>query len=73
MPRIVGSRIVEVRDMTAGELRAMGWTRPRFGCPQALVLDSGAVVFASGDDEGNGPGALLARCNRKLYDVRKPR
>jgi hypothetical protein len=52
----VGRRIVLERAMTPEELEGEGWD-DRHGW--ALVLDNGNVLYASKDDEGNGPGAIF--------------
>lgn len=55
----IGRTITNVRPMTAAELEAEGWDEYRYG-GTALVLDGGGLIYASRDDEGNGPGALFA-------------
>jgi hypothetical protein len=55
----VGLTITEVRPMHTDELLAEGWfTGPR-GVPALLVLSDGTKLYASRDDEGNGPGVLF--------------
>lgn len=54
---IVGCRIVAVRPMTPAELAHEGW--PQDARAPAIVLVDGAVLYASRDDEGNGPGAIF--------------
>ena len=60
---ITGRRIVEVRQMSARELEAEGW--PPDQTVPVLVLDNGAILFPSRDEEGNGPGALFGATARK--------
>jgi hypothetical protein len=60
---LVGRRIVEVRAMSARELEAEGW--PPDETAPVLVLDNGAILFPSRDEEGNGPGALFGATARK--------
>jgi hypothetical protein len=60
---LVGRRIVEVRAMSAHELEAEGW--PPDETVPALVLDNGAILYPSRDEEGNGPGALFGATARK--------
>lgn len=60
---LVGRRIVEVRAMSARELEAEGWS-PNDTAP-VLVLDNGAILFPSRDEEGNSPGALFGATARK--------
>jgi hypothetical protein len=56
---VIGATITEVRPMTAAELAAEGWDLTIHGAPAALVLSTGAVIYASRDEEGNGYGALF--------------
>lgn len=69
VPAIKGSRIVEVRALTADELAAQGWDDERQGPQIVLVLDSGVQVFASRDPEGNGPGCLFGQFERHGFYV----
>jgi hypothetical protein len=55
---IIGKRVTTIREMTHEEMKREGWHESPHG-GIALVFESGAVVFASRDDEGNGPGALF--------------
>lgn len=69
---ITGRRIVEVRAMSARELEAEGW--PPDETVPVLVLDNGAIIFPSRDEEGNGPGALFGATARKRgFRVSVPR
>ena len=69
---ITGRRIVEVRQMSARELEAEGW--PPDQTVPVLVLDNGAILFPSRDEEGNGPGALFGATARKQgFRVSVPR
>jgi len=54
-PSIFGRSIADVRPMNAAELKREGWDRPGM----VIVLDDRTRVFASQDEEGNGPGALF--------------
>jgi hypothetical protein len=56
---ITGHAIVGIRRMTAAELKAEGWTPTRYQQALVLVLDNGTKLYASQDEEGNGPGALF--------------
>lgn len=60
---LVGCRIVEVRSMRKRELETEGW--PPDETVPVLVLDNGAILFPSRDEEGNGPGALFGAAARK--------
>lgn len=50
-----GRTITAVSYLSAEEAGDMGW----YGRSLAIELDNGVVLFASQDDEGNGPGALF--------------
>lgn len=55
---VVGKKIVKVRPMTTEEAENQGWSdTPRFAT--VLVLSDKSLLFASQDDEGNGPGTLF--------------
>lgn len=57
---IIGRRIIYVRLMTQEELQMEAWDHlSPLSAPLALVLDSGVVLYAARDAEGNGPGALF--------------
>lgn len=55
---LAGSKILKARVMTEAEMKREGWDG--HNCPPlVLELDNGLHVYASQDDEGNGPGALF--------------
>jgi hypothetical protein len=54
---LLNRKIVEVRYLSAAEATALGWYQRSI----VLVLDNGALFFASQDDEGNGAGALFGQ------------
>jgi hypothetical protein len=56
---LVGRTIKEIRPMTDSELKNEGWATDHHGVPAIIVLDNGDRIYASRDDEGNGPGALF--------------
>ncbi len=57
---VVGATIVAVRPMTKEEAEREGWSiGGRQGAPMVLELSTGAVLYPSQDEEGNGPGALF--------------
>lgn len=57
---VIGQKIVQIRRMTSAELEREGWEPNRWhGAPMCVQLASGALIYASQDDEGNGPGALF--------------
>jgi hypothetical protein len=57
--KIVGHYVVKIRKMTEGEMEAEGWDLSRLYPPTVLELDNGTCLYASRDDEGNGPGTLF--------------
>lgn len=56
---LVGKKVVAVRRMNRKELKAEGWDGR--GSEVAIQFDDGTVIYASRDEEGNGPGALFGR------------
>ena len=52
---LVGRKIRRVRYMTEAEAHEEGWN----GRPLRIELDSGAVLYAGADEEGNDAGALF--------------
>jgi hypothetical protein len=52
---LLNRKIIEVRYMTKAEQDALMWNRKAI----VLVLDNGAMLFPSADDEGNDAGALF--------------
>lgn len=57
-PLLVGQKLVAIRRMTRSELDREGWTNT-YKTATALVFGNGTVIYASRDDEGNGPGMLF--------------
>ena len=55
---IIGSKIVNIKQMSRQEASKEGWDLGRNGC-RVLILDNGIKLYASQDYEGNGPGALF--------------
>lgn len=55
---LVGKKVVAVRNMTKKELRSEGWDEEP---ATAIQFDDGTIVYASRDDEGNGPGAMFGK------------
>jgi len=56
---IVGSTIVDIRPMTADEMKAEGWQKREI--PMVLVLSSGTILYPSQDTEGNDAGSLFGK------------
>lgn len=55
---IAGLSITKARPMSQRELDREGWENIHHTAT-ALELSNGAVIYASQDDEGNGPGTLF--------------
>lgn len=53
--KLVGRTIASVRYLTKKEQDVLGW----YAASLAIIFDDGSAVWASTDDEGNGPGALF--------------
>lgn len=72
---ITGQTIEAIRDMTDGELEAEGWAdAPTHQRPVVLELENGTKLYASRDEEGNGPGAMFGETPKgELVFVRPPR
>ena len=56
---LIGKTIVKVRPMTQKEATEEGFESPQGTA--VLELSDGSTIFASQDEEGNGPGALFHR------------
>lgn len=52
--QLAGRKIVTARYLTDQEISVLGW----HGSSLVLELDNGLLLYASADDEGNGPGAI---------------
>lgn len=55
---IIGNTVKTLRLMTDEELEAEGWSGERAVC---LEFADGTLLFASRDEEGNGPGCLMGQ------------
>lgn len=67
---VIGHAIIGIRAMTKKELEAEGWDEDNIhGAPTVLVLSNGTKLFASQDEEGNGPGALFGTDNAGSFYV----
>lgn len=53
-----GRTITKVRPMLEAEANREGWDWGWEGVC-VLELDDGSIIYASRDDEGNGPGAIF--------------
>lgn len=57
---MIGATITKIRKMTKKELKENGWGDTlSFYVPTVIEFSNGTIIFASQDDEGNGPGALF--------------
>lgn len=65
---IIGSKIVNIKQMSRQEASKEGWDLGRNGC-RVLILDNGIKLYASQDYEGNGPGALFYNDKGTLYAI----
>ena len=52
---LVGKKIVDIDYLTEKELDEIGWSRSA----AVFTLNDGQIIYASQDDEGNGPGAIF--------------
>ena len=57
MHKLIGAKITKIRSLTKKELEYEGWEGRAV---TAIVFDNGCILYASSDEEGNGPGALFA-------------
>ena len=57
---MLGLKIVGIRKMTKKEIRDEGW-EGKIDTPTAIVLSDGTLLYASRDDEGNGPGQIFGK------------
>ena len=62
---LIGKTIVKVRPMTQKEATEEGFESPHMSrfeeWTAVLELSDGSAIYASQDEEGNGPGALFHR------------
>jgi hypothetical protein len=54
----VGRTVRQIRQMTPSELEREGW-EDRHKSTRVIVFTDGSLIYASQDDEGNGPGAMF--------------
>lgn len=64
----IGQTITEIRPMTDEEMEYEGW---EYGA-EVIVLSNGNRIYASQDDEGNGPGELFSRGSSRLRSGLSP-
>ncbi len=53
---LLGLKIADIRSFTKEEIESE-WGGEGYGC--VIILENGTWLYASMDDEGNGPGALF--------------
>ena len=63
MPKLIGQKIVGIRTMTEDEADEK-FFHGRSG-ESVIELEDGTIIFASMDEEGNGPGVLLWEKGKK--------
>jgi len=65
----IGVKLVSVRKMMPSEIEAEGWEGNHHSeSATALIFDDGTVLYASQDDEGNGPGRMFGYNYREGAD-----
>lgn len=65
---LVGKCIIAARYLTPKESLALGWTAGSL----VLTLHDGTQLFASQDDEGNGPGCLFVQPSQRAGSQQLP-
>jgi hypothetical protein len=64
----VGRTVRQIRQMTPSELEREGW-EDRHKSTRVIVFTDGSLIYASQDDEGNGPGAMFGIVDGKSMRV----
>lgn len=57
---MLGLEIVGIRKLTKKEIKDEGWGGS-IDVPMAIVLSDGTLLYASRDEEGNGPGQIFGK------------
>jgi len=60
MDDVCGHKIIKTRKMTKEELAQEGWLGS-YPPGMVLELDNGIILYASRDEEGNGPGCMFGK------------
>lgn len=68
LAKLTGQRVTNVRPMTREEKEREGW-KGRYGSPLVIEMEDGTIVYASQDEEGNGPGRLFRTSEEHHYHV----
>ena len=69
MDNILGQTITVIRPMTKAELKKEGWEDTSGHSSTVMVLGNGTKLYASRDEEGNGPGAIFGVDKRTSFMV----
>ena len=68
---LIGRKIVGVVRLSDDLREKEGWENsPHFGV--SIVLDDGSFIYASQDEEGNGPGAFFGFKDEQSYYILPP-
>ena len=65
MNNLINQTIKAVRPMTKKEIESEGW----YGGTTVLVLSNGVKLYASQDEEGNGPGCIFGCDGKKQFGL----
>lgn len=65
----IGQRIIGIRKMSKAELDREGWDVDNYNETVVIVLENGIVLFASSDEEGNGPGCIFGYDKTGAFSV----
>lgn len=57
MNKLIGKKVKNVRKMNRKEIQAEYWDSPAV----CIEFEDGTIIFASMDEEGNGPGSLFGQ------------
>jgi len=64
-PSLTGAKVIRVREMTSTEIDGQAWDRGTV----VIEFDNGIKIFASRDDEGNGPGSMFGEYGTQSFYV----
>lgn len=62
---LIGQKIVDIRQMTEEEIKEEGWDDGYNSNTAVIVLSKGTILYASRDEEGNGPGVMFGKSNEE--------
>ena len=65
MNKLIGQKVKRIRRLSREEGEAEGWDNPT----TCIEFENGAIIYASRDEEGNGPGALFGRSGDHSFYV----